>query len=225
MALEGKNLFKRSDLNVRLEESQEIPAISEGEIVMWHKTGGAGESATVDAASTGLDGTPDYWGQNFIIGHSGQDGDFLCSGVTWGLRRLGLPGTVTVECFAVDGSGHPTGAALATGTTSGDSLPNAAVETDAEYREISFVTPITLSQGSTYAVIVRAAVATAANKLVVHRASVNTVYSGGTGIYSDDSGASWINSAFDSYFKILGKGDYMLINLFGTVKQVSVVNL
>ncbi len=50
------------------------------------------------------------------------------------IYRLGSPGTITCNIYAVDGSNYPTGAALVTGTTNGNTL---TTETTGELREIT----------------------------------------------------------------------------------------
>ena len=74
--------------------------------------------------------------------------------VTLLLARVGLPGTFTVELRTVDGTGQPTTTVLARGTSDGDTLPLASTKIF-EWRTITFVTPVTLTGGVTYAIVLR----------------------------------------------------------------------
>jgi len=69
------------------------------------------------------------------------------------LYRIGLPGTLTVSIRATNGSGHPTGADLCSGTTNGNTLPHGV---PAEWREITLGAGYNLSAGIKYAIVATA---------------------------------------------------------------------
>lgn len=59
--------------------------------------------------------------QNFIA-----SANYTCFSAVVGLKKSGSPGNITAEIYAIDGSGQPTGAALSTGTTDGNTLVDAS---------------------------------------------------------------------------------------------------
>jgi hypothetical protein len=94
--------------------------------------------------------TPDdLYAQNFIPAAS-----YAIGSVKLPLARVGSPGIVGVSIYAVDGSFKPTGAALAAGTTNGDTLTDDYGWT---WRTITLSTNPTLSAGTEYAMVVSCA--------------------------------------------------------------------
>jgi len=107
------------------------------------------------------------------------------------LYRSGSPGTVTVSIRATDGSGHPTGGDLCSGTTNGNTL---TTNTNGEWREITLGDGYSLSGSTKYAIVVRALDGDGDNCLRWRVDSTSASYSGGNDEYSNDSGSSWDNS-------------------------------
>lgn len=114
------------------------------------------------------------------------------------LFRIGSPGTITVELYLADDSTNkPTGGILASGTTDGDTL---TVNTNGEWRTITFGSSYSLTNGEEYVIVCRAA---------GHITSVNWIkdasapsYAGGQGGTSNDAGFSWVmDISRDMYFK------------------------
>lgn len=115
------------------------------------------------------------------------------------LRREGSPGEVTVSIRATDGSGHPTGADLTSGTTDGNTLPTGA---SWEWREIT-LTPYFLTSGTKYAIVVRAPNGTSGNELRWRGDGSSPTYAGGEYGVSDDSGTTWaFYSIVDFMFEV-----------------------
>ena len=77
----------------------------------------------------------------------------VASSVSLLLARGGLPGIFEVSLRTVDGTGQPTTNVLAKGTSNGDSLP--VYPAAGEWRTITFVTPVTLTGGVQYAIVLR----------------------------------------------------------------------
>jgi len=91
-------------------------------------------------------------------------------------------------------AGDPTGDDLCVGTTDGDTLATYGSWTE---REITFVTPIELTSGTKYAIIVRAA----AGDLMWSK-RIDNPYANGDLYESSDSGSSWtIETDDDCWFK------------------------
>jgi len=103
------------------------------------------------------------------------------------LFRVGSPGTITVSIRATDGSGHPTGDDLTSGTTDGDTL---TTNNAGEWREVT-LTSYTLSAGTKYAIVIRALSADASNYFACREHINSPTYTGGNREYSTDSGSSW----------------------------------
>ena len=80
---------------------------------------------------------------------------FLCSGaytidsVQLEIYRSGTPGTVNIELYAVDGSNHPTGPVLSSGTINGDTL---TTSTNGWFYSIS-MSSYAMSASTKYAIV------------------------------------------------------------------------
>ena len=116
-------------------------------------------------------------------------------------KGVGTVGNVTVAIYTADANHYPTGAALATGTTPGDTL---TTDDAGEEREITFSTPTDLTSGTVYCIVVRAI--TSDNTLEV-KAKDSGTYSGGKLTYSNNGGVAWNQyggNAKDALFKTYG---------------------
>ena len=90
--------------------------------------------------------------QTFTPASGGQ-----VSSVSLLLARVGLPGTFEVSIRSIDITGEPSTNVLAKGTSNGDTLPEATYpySSTSEWRAITFVTPVTLTGGVQYAIVLR----------------------------------------------------------------------
>ncbi len=104
------------------------------------------------------------------------------------LSRSGTPGTVTIGIRATDGSGHPTGSDLISGTTNGNTLP-LGPNVAGEWREIMLSSGTVLSASIKYALILQAP----ASGAIYVRALTPSAYSSGNVEWSYDSGVTWLN--------------------------------
>ena len=142
MALNVSNIFPTSqDITVRYEEQRERPVISSKEMVLWHVPLGDGENQTGHGGYETINSSSDYIGQNFTIGYNGPMADLDHSSVKLWLHKSGNPGTITVNLYAVDSSGHPSGSSLGSGTTDGDTLTTSI---SGEEREVTFSSAVKL---------------------------------------------------------------------------------
>jgi hypothetical protein len=118
------------------------------------------------------------------------------------LYKTGITGstTLTVGIRATDGSGHPTGADLTSGTIDANTLTSTA---PGEVYEIP-VTEYILSASTKYAVVVRLPAGTASQYVRWRFDSANP-YADGNQETSPNSGSGWSTQAnYDSYFEIWG---------------------
>jgi len=107
------------------------------------------------------------------------------------LSRDGSPGTITASIKAVDGSGHPTGADLTSGTSDGDSLTD---DPAGEWRQIN-LTPYTLLATTKYAIVLKCLDGTEGFYQIWWRGDwTSPTYSDGNLEATNDGGSSW-----DSY--------------------------
>ncbi len=104
------------------------------------------------------------------------------------LSRSGSPGTVTVSIRATLAD-IPTGADLASGTTSGNSI------TGTEWREITFSAGALVIAGTKYAIVVRAPDGVKWSNYLNWRRQQSNPYANGSRSSSTDSGASWAEAA------------------------------
>ena len=122
------------------------------------------------------------------------------------LYRVGSPGTITVGIRATDGSGHPTGEDLCSGTTDGDTLTS---DSGGEWREVTLGAGYNLSASTKYAIVVRATSGDADNDGHWRADGSSPTYSGGIYEYSINSGAGWtIGPAYDLMFEDWGVEAY-----------------
>jgi len=99
-----------------------------------------------------------------------------------------LPGIITVSIRATDGNGKPTGGDLCSGTTNGNTLPEAL---PAEWREFDFGAGYKLDSGTKYAIVLRALNGDAFNRARL-RYDTSGEYAGGVLLYSSNAGAGWL---------------------------------
>ena len=119
-------------------------------------------------------------------------------------RRLS-PGTLTVSIRATDGSGHPTGGDLCSGTTNSNTLPTAS---PFEWREITLGAGCDLSADTKYAIVIRAIDGDASNDVRWRSDNTDPTYAGGCREWSSNSGAeeSWSSvTTQDSLFEEWGE--------------------
>jgi hypothetical protein len=117
------------------------------------------------------------------------------------LYKVSSPGTITVGIRATSG-GEPTGSDLTSGTYPGNSLgatPGAFVEID--------MPSYTLSNATTYAIVVRATSGDVSNQLQWRYDAGDGAYADGAAYSSNNSGSTWslISDPSDFMFKIYGR--------------------
>lgn len=91
------------------------------------------------------------------------------------MYREGSPGTMTVSIRATDGSGHPTGADLCSGTINANDF---TTNTDGEWYEITLGAGYALAAGTKYAIVWRCP-SGSANNWVTSKGVLTDQYAGG----------------------------------------------
>jgi len=130
------------------------------------------------------------------------------------------PGTVyvTIRATAPSEAGRaPTGSDLASGTTDGSTL---TTSTAGEWREITFGSPLSLTNGVEYAIVV--VCDNAANFALKWRGKSTGAYANGNRASSSD-GSSWTASTRDNMFETWGEAGTAYSELSGTIAAVSTI--
>jgi len=117
--------------------------------------------------------------------------------------KAGTAGIITLGIRAVDENGKPTGSDLTSGTVDGNTF---TTNTAGAGYEIS-VTEYTLSANTKYAIVIRQP-NTDAGYIVLLKDSTSPSYTGGTMMFSSDSGVTWTVYNFDDMFEIWGNPMY-----------------
>lgn len=102
------------------------------------------------------------------------------------LYKNGSPGTLTIEIKATNGEGLPTGDALCSGTSNGNTLPDGAPY---EWREITLGAGTNLDADTKYAIILNK-LGDINNQIIWRRDGSDPTYANGEDVYSTD-GVEW----------------------------------
>lgn len=138
-------------------------------------------------------GTPERWFSQTVTASA----TYLTAEVKVKLYRVGSPGTLYL-CLYATSSGKPTGSVLAQDTIDGNSIT-----TSSTGEWYSFDISYTVSSGVVYALVLKAPGADTSNRPVWRYDSTSPTYSGGSMVYSLDSGSSWtIDTAKDFMFEV-----------------------
>jgi hypothetical protein len=141
------------------------------------------ESNTAGEANHVMSFDNTYWhGQTFTA-----ESNHSVTSVKLFVYRQSNPGTVTVSIRATNGNGRPIGEDLAVGHTDGNTLP----VWDYEWREITFITPCTVTSGTKYAIIARVPYAATLTSYLRWLSTVDGSYSGGSEERDGNSGTTW----------------------------------
>lgn len=197
-----------------------------GDMVVWERGEGQGESYTNDNASTTmLTSANSRAGNSFTIGGITDDGDFTIASAAFRVIRIGTPGTIDVDVYAVDGNDEPTGASLSSGTFNGDSASTSNPGTVLT----ATMSSATLKQNTKYAIICKADDIGGGEELNFrYRNGAGTPpYEFGDELKSGDGGSTWTVDHDDTiYFDLQGGGKFLLIKMSdGDTYQAPLVKL
>ncbi len=135
------------------------------------------------------------------------------------LYKAGFPGIVTVSIRATDGDGKPTGGDLCSGTINGNELTTDP-ETD-EWTEITFDSLYSLTSGTIYAIVIRAAT----NRIYWRLDSSDPSYEDGIYGWSQSSGTSWtVSTNYDAMFETYGTTAWPAGTIAGTSDKFAVLS-
>uniref|UniRef100_A0A6M3JAJ7 Uncharacterized protein n=1 Tax=viral metagenome TaxID=1070528 RepID=A0A6M3JAJ7_9ZZZZ len=148
---------------------------------------GANVSVIKDYYNTGASNLNQAYGANWLAQTFTPASTYIIGSVVLDLDKIGSPGTVTVSIKAVDGSSHPTGADLCSGTTDGNAVSG--------WTTITFTSGVVLQSGTKYAIVVRAPSGDGSNYLWWWSDDTSPTYAGGAFEISTDSGSSWATSS------------------------------
>jgi len=164
-------------------------------MTVLHECYQSGDDASFSVSDT-------VWGaMSFTVGVVGANEEHSLTSVKMKFKRTGSPGMVDVEIYEVDGSGHPTGSVLSSGSFDGD-----AVTTDAAGELVSCTMSSYVLQPSTkYIIVVYMTGGGLLDYLSWFYDNNNGAYTGGDRTKSIDSGSTWdvlIND--DCIFEVYG---------------------
>ena len=131
-----------------------------------------------------------WWGQSFTPATS-----HTITSVKLLLFKYGTPGTLTVGIRATDSNGAPTGSDLCSGTYDSTTL---TTNTAGAWYEITLGAGYALVNGTKYAIVCRVAGGNSGNSVGM-REKTTGGYSGGSYLYSTDSGSTWDYTDYASY--------------------------
>lgn len=148
-----------------------------------------------------------YWhAQTFTVGATAH----TITSVKLKLWKDGNPGTFTVSIRAVDGSGHPTGSDLTSGTIDGNTF---TTDGNGAWYEITF-TEYTFLANTKYAIVCRALNGSySPHNDVVWRGVNPGGYADGNSEQSNDSGGTWSDTGRDNAFEVWGNLPVEYINV------------
>ena len=118
------------------------------------------------------------------------------------VNKVGTPvGNLVFDLYAVDGAHKPTGASLATVTTTGTTLPSGL-----DWQTFTLSSEITVSPATEYAMVCKALSTDTTNRIEWSYGSGDT-YSGGQPFTSADAGSTWtaLGGGHDFAFRVWGR--------------------
>lgn len=145
-----------------------------------------------------------WWAQTFTVLGFDQ-----ITKVVLNLSEVNTPiGNLVVSIRATSG-GLPTGADLGSVSTSAEGLPDHSSNSVGTDVDFTFATPIIVTDGAIYAIVIRATSADANNRPLWYKSTTST-YAGGSQVASTDSGANWTADTNEDFrFAVWGCTDVM----------------
>lgn len=141
-----------------------------------------------------LNATTDRAAQGFTVGTTGT-----FPYIQLLLAKLGTPGTLTVE-IQTDTAGSPSGVVVTNGSLT---IAASEVSTTPSWVYKSFTTAPSLTSGTQYHIVLKAAATVNATNYYAVRNATNNVYSGGVFKYSTNSGTAYSASTYGDMAFIL----------------------
>jgi len=123
--------------------------------------------------------------------------DYTCTKLYINIFKEGSPGDLTVELQGTTG-GHPDNSALASKT-----IPEASIS--GLWVEIDLGVGAALTNGTKYAIVLKAPGATATDKVHWYEDTTSPSYPGGEIWWDNDAGDSWSSAVADAKFEVWGE--------------------
>lgn len=160
-----------------------------------------------------------FGGQQFTVGRTGNNVDHTLSSIDIWAKRTGSPGTIDVELSAVDESGFPTGTALSTGSTNGNTITTSIGGEKVSIEMSSYV----LRQSTRYAIVIKVESGDIKNYIEIYGKEGGGAYPNDDSIWIDqDPPNNWYNDvSSDIYFAEIGTQYYEETEEGETVPSVS----
>jgi hypothetical protein len=157
-----------------------------------------GPSGEYESYTTGQDGYGSVWSTAIVIAQTFTPTlSHRIDYVYIYALRVGTPGNIKIDIYATS-AGKPTGSVLA---TSGNVSAN-GFDTSFSWQKISLISGYNLSALTMYAIVVSKIVTDADNYVRWGDDGTSPTYSGGTYVYSIDTGSTWtISTGDDLLFK------------------------
>ena len=137
--------------------------------------------------NTGDDYVWGFYGQYWKAQTFTAESDHVVGAVNLKLWRTGSPGNLDVSIKATDGSGHPTGPDLTSGTINAHTL---TTDMDGEWQVIS-LTPYPLTNGTRYAIVLKALDGDSTARVWWRVDQSSPTYAGGNLEHNNDNGVTW----------------------------------
>ncbi len=167
-------------------EGQSIDTTQDGRVFLGPEITTLDGEKLYESYTTAVDGAASVNGGTYIAQTFTPTITHTISHAYLYLYRFGSPATVDVSITATSG-GTPSGAGLISGTIAGNSLGTGAY---GDKTKVVFTSTTTLGSGTQYAVVAKATAGDGSNLAGWARNAAGSL-SGGTGLRSLDSGATW----------------------------------
>lgn len=163
--------------------------------IEFYKTGNDSSEALVNF-------TNNKTGQSFTIGTTGTNLDLNVEAVSILGKKLGTPGTLTIEIYNVDASGLTTGSAIASGT-----IAESSFTTSDTWVTSNLTTTTTLKRNTQYALVMTSDSGDdGSNNIILQKDASTPAYTGGNKL--NWNGSVWSNDTTDDWLFIIIGGSY-----------------
>lgn len=143
----------------------------------------------------------EVWGGNWYAQTFNTTTSHTINIIRLKLWKEGTPGTLTVSLRETDGSGHPTGTDLCSGTLNGTLL---GPDSPGTWQDI-IVDECTLTVNTTYAIVCKGTGTDGLNNIHWGLDTSAATYAGGNELFSSNSGTTWTaHATYDCMFNIFG---------------------
>lgn len=158
-------------------------------------TGKIWTGTTASIESGGISLYSNIYGANWAMQSFTSLGEYCPSVKIYTQKYADPSGNFVIGLYATSG-GNPTGSALATSTITATSV------TADGYYTGTFTTPVQLTNGVVYAIVMNCVSGDAGNYIKAAYLQTANIYAGGQAKTSSNSGSTWSNLNYDFYFAV-----------------------